>query len=305
MSKPFDVLVIGELNIDLILNELSATPKIGAEVLANEMNLTLGSSSAIFAANIASLGLKTSFLGKVGSDLFGRFTMEELRKGNVDTTSVLIDATTKTGATIVLNEMEDRANVTFLGAMANLKMTDIPFELFDQFHHLHISSFYFQTGLKEDIGYIFQSARKAGLTTSFDMQWDPLEKWEINYDQILPHVSIFLPNELEIIHSTKSRSLPEAVNKIKDLCEILTVKMGVRGSIMYSMGNSIEHPSYHNPKVIDAIGAGDSFNAGFIYAFLKGYPVDQCQKLANIIGAISTTMAGGTTAFQKKVSFRL
>ena len=71
MKKQFDVLVIGELNVDIILHNIDNFPEVGKEVLAQQMTLTLGSSSAIFASNISSLGASVAFLGKIGNDEFG------------------------------------------------------------------------------------------------------------------------------------------------------------------------------------------------------------------------------------------
>ena len=78
--KKKDVLVIGELNVDLLLSSVKGFPIIGQEIVADEMTFTLGSSSAIFAANLASLGVDTSFSGIIGKDIFGQFILEELRK---------------------------------------------------------------------------------------------------------------------------------------------------------------------------------------------------------------------------------
>lgn len=80
MNKKFDVIVIGELNVDLILNQIHSFPEIGKEKFADTMTLTLGSSAAIFASNLSVLGMKVAFIGMVGNDVFGRFCKEELEK---------------------------------------------------------------------------------------------------------------------------------------------------------------------------------------------------------------------------------
>ena len=69
-DKKTDVLVVGELNVDLILDRLEKFPELGKEVIANHMLLTLGSSSAIFASNLSVLGSRVSFCGRVGRDSF-------------------------------------------------------------------------------------------------------------------------------------------------------------------------------------------------------------------------------------------
>ena len=125
MKKEFDVIVVGELNVDLILDEIESFPEIGKEVLANRMTLTLGSSSAIFASNISSLGAQVAFIGKIGKDKFGEVVLESLQRSQVDVSMIKEDAEAGTGATVVLNVLEDRANTTYPGAMDLLTMNDI------------------------------------------------------------------------------------------------------------------------------------------------------------------------------------
>jgi len=74
-KKKFDVIVVGELNVDLILNSIDSFPEMGKEKIAKNMNLTLGSSSAIFASNLSSLGAQVGFIGKIGNDAFGFFIL--------------------------------------------------------------------------------------------------------------------------------------------------------------------------------------------------------------------------------------
>src|SRR3954454_14641609 len=108
MERRFDVLVVGELNVDLILDRLATLPEVGKEIVARAMTLALGSSSAIFASNLRCLGPSVAFLGKVGDDLFGAFVVERLRIGRVDTSALLVTPEHATGATLVLNRGEDR-----------------------------------------------------------------------------------------------------------------------------------------------------------------------------------------------------
>ena len=298
--KKIDVTVIGELNVDFILNEIGSFPAIGKEIISKRMNLTLGSSSAIFSSNLSSLGAKVAFLGKIGKDVFGDMVLQTLRNNNVDINSIIQDDDLNTGATVVLNFGEDRAMVTHPGAMEYLSIDDIDWETIKQSGHLHLSSFFMQKALRNDVGWLFSQAKKEGLTTSFDPQWDPSEKWEIELEHILPSVDIFLPNEKELLHLTKKKSLQEGIDHIKGFAHIIVVKRGNMGSALFYNGKSIFQPSFFNPNVIDAIGAGDSFNAGFIYRFIQNQPLEICQKFGNLIGALSTTAAGGTAAFDDK-----
>src|SRR5690606_3511616 len=99
--KKLDVIVVGELNVDLILNQIESFPKIGKETIAKGMTLTLGSSSAIFASNLSSLGVRVGFIGKLGKDTFGDLVIEKLESAGVDTSRVMRSQSVQTGATIV------------------------------------------------------------------------------------------------------------------------------------------------------------------------------------------------------------
>lgn len=298
-NKLFDVLVIGELNVDLILNKIASFPTIGKEILAKEMDLTLGSSSAIFASNLSSLNTKVAFLGKIGKDMLGDFIIKELQKKGVDTRFIIEDGEQKTGATIALNYGNDRAMVTHPGAMEKLSLLDIAEEKLNSARHLHLASPFLQPQIKVDIIGIFKMAKELGLTTSLDTQWDPEEKWEIDLQKLLPFVDIFLPNEEEIKKLTKTKSVEDAIEKIKDFSpNAIIVKKGKRGSTLFDDGRIINKDAYLNKDVVDAIGAGDSFDAGFIHKYVQGSSLEDCQDYGNFMGALNTTAAGGTKAFE-------
>ncbi|MEO6327559.1 MAG: carbohydrate kinase family protein [Ginsengibacter sp.] len=298
MKKKFDAIVVGELNVDLILNQIESFPEVGKEKLADKMTLTLGSSSAIFASNLSALGMSVSFIGKIGDDIFGRFCKERLEMKGVDTSMLIISDELKTGATVILNFDEDRAMVTHQGAMKYLSLTDITKEKLKMAGHLHFSSYFLQPGFTNDLDKLFQLAKECGLTTSLDVQWDPLEKWDFDFKKILPFVDVFLPNEAELLNLTKTEKIYLAVQAIEDYGKYIVVKKGNKGSLLCYDGRQVERSSFLNEKVVDTIGAGDSFNAGFIYKFIQGFAPEDCQTFGNLAGAISTTRSGGTGAFK-------
>lgn len=304
MDKLYDVLVVGELNVDLILDGIDKFPEMGKEVLANRMTLTLGSSSAIFASNISSLGATVAFIGKIGKDKFGEVVLENLQKRKVDTSLIKVDEKSGTGATVILNFDEDRANTTYPGAMDNLTINDISDEDLNKAKHLHFSSYFLQPGMWGSLGDLFRKAKKLGLTTSFDMQWDPMETWNLDMEDVLPSVDVFLPNEQEMLCLTGKNSIDEAIEVIRKFGNILVVKRGNKGSIVYAKNALSNLDPFLNRQVVDAIGAGDSFNAGFIFKFIQGYPISECQKFGNLTGAVSTTSSGGTTAFDNYDEFK-
>jgi len=297
VEKKFDVVVVGELNVDIILDQLSSFPEVGKEKFAEEMTFTLGSSAGIFASNLSSLGSKVSFIGKTGNDLLGHYCKEQLEAKGVDCSMLIMDNQLKTGATIILNYGEDRANATYQGAMKHLEPADITKEMLGKSRHLHFSAYFFQPGFRNKLGSLFKLAKEAGLSTSFDVQWDPAELWDIDLKSILPYVDIFLPNEKELLTITKENSLNKAIASIENHANVIIVKRGNLGSLLHYNHTALIGPPFLNEEVVDCIGAGDSFNAGFIFKFLQGDTLPNCQVFANLVGAISTTMAGGTAAF--------
>jgi len=299
--KKYDVIAIGELNVDLILNSIDGLPEIGKEKFAGNMIMTLGSSTAIFSANVSSLGSRVAFVGMIGKDSFGELVKSSLRAKGVDTSLLIETDQDATGATIVLNYDEDRANVTYQGTMDLMSFEDIDRSIFENTKHIHISSVFLQSGIKKDLQEILSYAREKGVTTSLDPQWDPLEEWDFDYAKLLPFVSVFMPNEKELQFITGTTNLDDAIAKIRPYINTCIVKRGNKGSLMLrSDGTSNNLEAFLNKDVVDAIGAGDSFNAGFINQFVQGKLPEECQRFGNLTGAVNTTASGGTGAFSSK-----
>ena len=213
--KKFDILALGELNVDLLLNRIGGFPEIGKEIFAQEMTLTLGSSTAIFAANAATLGAKVSFLGMIGRDSFGDVVKSSLQQRKVDVSNLIEVDDAATGLTAILNYDNDRANVTYPGAMSRMGVKDIRPEIIREAKHVHISSIFLQETLHSELYEIVKLVKDCGATLSMDVQFDPEEKWEFDCAKILPLVDIFMPNEQELTAITRKDSVEEAVAAIR------------------------------------------------------------------------------------------
>ena len=297
LKRKFDVLVVGELNVDIILNDIESLPVIGTEILAGEMAVTLGSSSAIFASNISTLGVHTAFLGKIGKDDFGEAVLDSLQKKQVDTDAIILSSDKKTGATIILNYDDDRAMVTYPGAMEDLSVSEVKDHHLESARHLHVSSVFLQPKIQKEVITLFSRAKQKGMSTSLDIQWDPAEKWDIDFEKLLPFVDVFLPNIQELFAITKKKTIEDAIEILKPFANTIAIKMGKEGSWGVQDDISMRYEPFLNDSIVDAIGAGDSFNTGFISAFIQGKTLKECLRFGNICGAINTTSAGGTTAF--------
>ena len=299
--KQFDIIALGELNVDLILNQIEGYPEIGKEKFAGQMTLTLGSSTAIFAANAAALGAKVAFCGMIGNDSFGDLVETSLRKKGVDTRYLIRQDKYATGATICMSYDEDRANLTYQGAMDYMSLEDINPEVFKNTKHIHISSIFMQSGVKRDLMKILELCKQNGVTTSLDTQWDPVEQWDLDYAEVLPLLTVFMPNETELKFLTKSETLEEAIEKIRPYLNAAVIKCGSRGSLLLQKDKpDRRQAALLNKQVVDCIGAGDSFNSGFITRLAEECTLEVCQQYGNMTGAVNTTAAGGTTAFTSR-----
>lgn len=291
---PFDVLVAGEINPDLILTG-DVLPEFGqVEKLVDSASLTIGSSSAIFACGLARLGLKVAFIGVCGKDVFGRFMLDEMQRREVDVSHVIVREDGRTGLSVILNTGVDRAILTHPGLIAALRAADIPESLLRQSRHLHVASYFLQTNLQPGLPSLFRRARELGLTTSLDTNYDPTEKW-FGFDELLSVTNVFLPNEREAVSLSREVNVDLAAGKLGPRVDVLAVKLGAMGALGVRASQAIRVDSIP-VKVVDTVGAGDSFDAGFIYGFLQNWEIERALRLACVCGALSTQKAGGTEA---------
>lgn len=294
MVPSFDVLAAGEINADLILAG-EVEPTFGqVEKLVDSATLTIGSSSVIFACGAARLGLKVAFVGKCGDDIFGQFMLAEMQKRGVDTQNVIVVPGEATGLSVILNRGADRAILTHLGLIPALRAEEVSDDLLRQARHLHVASYFLQTSLQPGLPGLFGRAHALGLTTSLDTNYDPAEAWS-GFDTLLAATDVFLPNEAEACSLTQADSVELAVDRLAARVGTLAVKLGGRGASGASHGSRFTAASL-SVNVVDTVGAGDSFAAGFIYGYLHGWPLTETLRLAAVCGALSTRAAGGTAA---------
>ncbi|MCX7680684.1 MAG: sugar kinase [Anaerolineae bacterium] len=292
--KLFDLLIPGEINPDLILSG-DVEPQFGqVEKLVDSAVLTVGSSSVITACGAARLGLKVAFIGVCGDDVFGRFMLDEMHKRGIHTGAVIVDPNQSTGLTVILSKGNDRAMLTFPGAMAALCVEDITDDLLAQARHLHVASYFLQDALRPGLPCLFERARSLGLTISLDTNWDPSGQWQ-GVLELLPLIHIFLPNAAEACALTGEEDVETAAAQLSARVETLVIKLGARGALGVRGGQRVRAPSIP-VQVADTTGAGDSFNAGFIYGYLNDWPLERALRFANICGALSATGYGGTAA---------
>ena len=292
--KPYDILVAGEINPDLVLTG-DVIPAFGqAEKLVDSASFSIGSSSAIFACGAARLGLKVGFIGVCGDDLFGHFMLDEMTRRQVDVAPVIVDASVSTGMSVILSTANDRAILTHVGSMNCLRADQVTDELLARSRHIHVASYFLQSALQPGLPDLFRRAHALGLTTSLDPNWDPSGKWS-GFDELLPLVDVFLPNENEALAMTGSANDEQALAYLAQKCAWVAVKLGPRGAIAGQGSETANCPAL-KVNVVDTTGAGDSFDGGFLYGYLHGWSLERALKLGAACGSLSTRKAGGTTA---------
>jgi sugar/nucleoside kinase (ribokinase family) len=285
------VLVVGDLNADLIFSGISSPPEPGREVLANDFSLELGSSSAICAAGLARLGNEVALLGKAGDDTLGRFCIDELIRLGVDTRLVRVEPGLKTGITASFSS-EDRALVTFLGAIAELTADEISGSILSGFTHLHISSYYLQCALQPGLAGLCEMAKQMGLSVSLDPGHDPSGQWSHTLWDAFPNCDLLFVNELELAALSGSSDVTRGLHGMSNGPLIVVAKLGKSGSAALA-GGRLYTARPIEVEATDTTGAGDSFNAGFLHLWLRGFSLEDCLECGSICGGLSTRRLGG------------
>lgn len=296
-NKPFDLAIAGELNLDLIMYGLPLVMETERDLLGTGFQSTLGSSSAIVAHNAATLGLRVQFAAVAGNDDFGKISLSRLNEVGVETSGVILDSSLSTGVTILLPHGPVRHSLTYLGSISALTVAHLNVDRLTQARHFHLSSLYLQIALQPGIAGLLRHLKSVGMTLSLDTNDDPHDTWGPPLKEILPLVDLLMPSESEICRMAGGCSLDEALKRLGETVPTIVVKRGKQGcrikhhDEVFDVEGVIVTP-------VDTIGAGDSFNAGFLCAWLNGFDLRTCARAGNITGALSTQAVGGTEAFR-------
>jgi sugar/nucleoside kinase (ribokinase family) len=156
-----------------------------------------------------------------------------------------------------------------------------------------VSSFFLQRGLRPDLKQFFARAHAHDLTTSLDPGYDPADAWGSDLLDVLCEVDVFLPNEVELEKLTGKQNPAEALRILDNGRTLIVAKLGAEGCMSLDQGKVIKVPAFP-VQPIDTTGAGDTFNAGFLHAWLKGARLYEALRFGAACGALSTLAAGGT-----------
>ena len=298
-----DVLVIGDANPDLLLAG-DTVPRFGqAEQLLDSAGLVLGGSAAIVACGLARLGVRTALAAVVGDDQFGVVVLEQLRAAGVDVSAVATDPGRPTGLSVVLSQPHDRAILTLPGTIPTLT-ADAVRDSWRRLRprHVHIASYFLQPELASALPALLDEFAESGTTISLDTNWDPAERWS-GLGEVLRRVDLFLPNREEALAIASAvqglplSDLDVAGAALSELGCRIVVKAGAEGGLAFEHGRRVAAAPGLVLEVVDTTGAGDSFDAGYLAAYLDAAG-DESDRLrwAAVAGSLSVRARGGTGA---------
>jgi sugar/nucleoside kinase (ribokinase family) len=293
VGRDLDVVVVCEINVDIVVAGVEWPPVIGAERWVDIISLTAGSSGILTATNLADLGLRVGVCGLVGDDMFGRFMLDHLDRHHIDRSGVVVDPLEHTGAGVLLSAAHDRAILTYSGSMAHFGLDAVRFDVLARARHLHMSSYFLQSGLAFDAPDMLKRAHEFGLTTSVDTGHDPAETWSIG--DLLDHADLFLPNEVEACAFAGTDDPHQALERLAGRVPLLVVKRGPDGALAARGSERAEVPGFV-VEVRDTTGAGDAFDAGFLSGWLDDAPLEECMQRGCACGALTVAHIGGTGA---------
>jgi ribokinase len=267
------------------------------EQLIDGYALEVGGSATIFASQFARLGGRAGLIGAVGDDTLGRAIGERLTTLGVEISRIARRPDLKTGLGVSLVKPDgDRAMLTYLGTIHAAQPADLTEDLLANCRHWHLASLFLLDPLRAHWRSWLERCRAARLTTSLDTNWDPEEQWT-GVAELLPLVDVFLPNEAESLAITGARDVHAAGEQLACRGPLVVIKRGSDGALAFqgdrrwqiAASGAGEAP----PNIVDTVGAGDNFDAGFLRAWLLGREVPVCLCLATRCARASLAAAGG------------
>ncbi len=287
-----DVTSVGDVNVDILSSAIKDYPARDGQELVDGIYMSTGGCSANFSKAAALLGLDVRFIGRLGCDFFGEYVRKDLSEiPNLDLR--ILDGE-RTGATIAIAFKDfTRSFLTYPGANSGLRMKDVDYDLISG-RYLHVASFFLQ-GLRKETKKLLDYAHGKGMRVSFDTGFDPSgwKKADVSLvRKTLTAVDIFFPNQSEARAITGLKDKDDVCDALLDMGPgIVGLKMGKNGSYICTRDCRVRFPAY-KVKVVDTTGAGDVFDAAFVYGHSKGWDLKEIGRFAGSAAAISTTGYG-------------
>jgi sugar/nucleoside kinase (ribokinase family) len=292
-----DVAVIADLCVDMLVRG-DVVPVWGqVEQFVDDYCLELGGSAGIFASQFARLGGRVGLYGKVGNDLFGRYLRDRIADLGIPTDYVFTSEQFRTPVGLGLIRKDDRAMLTYRGCLQEITFAPVAASgMLVRAPHLHIAGYFLLEALRPQWPQALPGIRQQGMTVSLDTNWSPGGDWEDVRD-ILGYVDVFAPNEEEALRISGKDDVEEAGKWLGRLVELTVIKRGARGAVAFDSGTGTrcEMPgvSLDARSIADTTGAGDNFDAGFLWAWLQDAPLADCVNLGMRCAVSSLACMGG------------
>jgi sugar/nucleoside kinase (ribokinase family) len=299
--KPFDLVVFGEFFSDLIFYRLPDRPRLGEELKTDHFLIAPGGGLATTALAASRLGTSTGIVTRVGADASALPTWVAMLNQGLDVTACEFRKDAATALTVSLAYKADRMMVTHEPINRNLEdllsKTSVQRKLRGA-RHVHLAC-----ALRRPQRWIplLKSLREDGITVSADFGWNP----DISINQlisIVKHCEFVFPNEHEACAVTQTTTAVRALEKLQDWVRVPVIKLGAKGAMLRSGGKLYKQPALPGP-IVDATGAGDAFNGGFLHEFLRGSHWDACLRAGNICGSLAAMAPGGSRGLPTNMEF--
>lgn len=295
-AKKWDVYVYGDVNIDIVIPGVEKFPEPGQEDEVSVMETFVGGGAALFTLGVGKLGLHPVFQGEVGDDCYGELIRNKFRESHVDDSLLVISKELKTGISLSFTNEKDRSFLTYRGTNEKISIVNVDVEKVKEAAHIHVTGYAGSINHNEYLELLKKIKAETQATVSFDVGWDSIGEWKPEIRDLFPYIDVLFMNETEAEHYGRKESAEEAAREFARTAGMAVIKMGKKGSIAVKDGRLYQAAPYI-VEVVDTTGAGDSFNAGFVYGFLRGKSMEECLKCGNGCGALSVTALGGNTGF--------
>jgi ribokinase len=292
----YDVMAIADLFADIVIVSREK-PEFGqTEKLADAYVIELGGSAPIFASQFAKLGGKVALVSVLGDDILGEFVEQRMRGIGIDTRHIIRSKTRETPLGLNISVDGDRSLLTVLGALMEISPTLVSEEIVSQTRHWHIAGYFLLEQLTGFWPSFLEGLKERGITVSLDTNWAPAGNWR-QVMELLPQVNVFLPNENEAMAITGRSDYRAAGIDLAKTCGLVVVKRGADGASAFFEGEevyqAVPDALRKNLRVVDTTGAGDSFDGGFIFEWLRKAPLRKCLETGIACGTSSVQRAGG------------
>lgn len=305
-GEGLDVVIAGLAVVDVIGRpvNLSRPPKAGSLQLIESVTLTTGGNVSNSGIDLAKLGFRVGAITRVGNDGLGQFIRQQYDAQGIDTTGMILDTKKQTSSTIVAVAADgERTFLHTRGCIANFSVKDVLAHM-EFIARSRVLAFGYLGLLPEcepGLARLFRTIKKeTGVTILLDTGGTPRRNDRL-LRAVLPFVDIFIPSYDEAVVLTGKKK-PEQIARFlqqSGASGVVGVKMGAKGCFIASGDAALYVPALRVQKVVDATGAGDAFEAGFLAATLRGFDPFAAARLANAVAASCVTAVGASTAIKR------